>query len=92
VRAQAWPGDLEALRAGGLTIIGAVVGGGATPLAEFPPPARFALLLGAEGPGLSAAARAACDHLVTIPMSPGADSLNVATAGAIFLYALMRSG
>jgi tRNA G18 (ribose-2'-O)-methylase SpoU len=23
-------------------------------------------------------------------MSPGADSLNVATAGAIFLYALMR--
>ena len=48
------------------------------------------LLLGAEGPGLSAAAQAACDHLVTIPMSPsaGADSLNVATAGAICLYHL----
>jgi tRNA G18 (ribose-2'-O)-methylase SpoU len=63
----------------------------ATSLGAFRPPGRFALLLGAEGPGLSAAARAACDHLVTIPMSPGADSLNVATAGAIFLYALTRS-
>jgi tRNA G18 (ribose-2'-O)-methylase SpoU len=91
VRAHAWPGDLGALRTDGVTIVGAVVDAGATPLARFRPPARFALLLGAEGPGLSAAARAACDELVTIPMSPGADSLNVATAGAIFLYALTRS-
>ena len=74
----------------GSEIIGAVVEPGATPLAHFRPPARFALLLGAEGPGLSAAARACCDHLVTIPMSAGADSLNVATAGAIFLYALAQ--
>ena len=90
VRARAWPGDLEALRSDGITVIGAVVEPGATTLAHFRPPARFALLLGAEGPGLSAAARACCDHLVTIPMSAGADSLNVATAGAIFLYALAQ--
>jgi tRNA G18 (ribose-2'-O)-methylase SpoU len=90
VRAQTWPGELEALRGDGMTIVGAVVEPGATPLARYRPPARFALLLGAEGPGLSAAARASCDHLVTIPMSHGADSLNVATAGAIFLYALME--
>ncbi|HXU01425.1 MAG TPA: RNA methyltransferase [Polyangia bacterium] len=91
VRARAWPDDLEALRADGVAVVGAVVGPGATPLARFSAPARFALLLGAEGPGLSAGARACCDHLVTIPMSAGADSLNVATAGAIFLYALMRA-
>jgi tRNA G18 (ribose-2'-O)-methylase SpoU len=91
LRAQAWPEDLAALRADGVEIVGAVVEPGATPLARFRPPARFALLLGAEGPGLSAAARAACDHLVTIPMGPGADSLNVATAGAIFLYALLAA-
>jgi tRNA G18 (ribose-2'-O)-methylase SpoU len=91
VRARAWPADLAALRSDGVEIVGAVVAPGATPLARFSPPARFALLLGAEGPGLSAAARASCDHLVTIPMSPGADSLNVATAGAIFLWALMQS-
>jgi tRNA G18 (ribose-2'-O)-methylase SpoU len=96
--AAAWPAGLEALRADGVAIIGAVVEPGATPLARFVPPARFALLLGAEGPGLSAGVRAACDHLVTIPMAarpmssaPGADSLNVATAGAIFLYALTQS-
>jgi tRNA G18 (ribose-2'-O)-methylase SpoU len=90
-RASAWPGDLEALRDDGVTILGAVVEPGAIPLARFEAPARFALLLGAEGPGLSGAARAACDHLVTIPMSAGADSLNVATAGAIFLWALTQA-
>jgi tRNA G18 (ribose-2'-O)-methylase SpoU len=92
VRAQTWPGDLEALRADGVAIVGAVVEPDATPLARFAPPERFALLLGAEGPGLSTAARACCDHRVTIPMSPGADSLNVATAAAIFLWALTQAG
>ena len=91
VRASRWPHDLAALRGDGFALVAAVVEPGATPLASFRPPDRFALVLGAEGPGLSAAARDACDHRVTIPMSPGADSLNVATAGAIFLYALTRS-
>ena len=91
VRASRWPDDLAALRGDGFALVAAVVEPGATPLASFRPPDRFALVLGAEGPGLSAAARDACDHRVTIPMSPGADSLNVATAGAIFLYALTRS-
>ncbi|MGH4025221.1 MAG: TrmH family RNA methyltransferase, partial [Pseudonocardiaceae bacterium] len=44
---------------------------------------RVAWLLGAEGPGLSAAALAAADLAVRIPMAPGVDSLNVATAAAI---------
>jgi tRNA G18 (ribose-2'-O)-methylase SpoU len=79
------------LRADGVAIVGAVVEPGAAPLDRFQPPARFALLLGAEGPGLTAEARACCDHLVTIPMSAGADSLNVATAGAIFLWALTQA-
>jgi tRNA G18 (ribose-2'-O)-methylase SpoU len=88
VRLGRWPDDLQALRADGVAIIGAVLDADATPLGSFARPARVALLFGAEGPGLSAAARAACDQLVTIPMSPGADSLNVATAAALFLYAL----
>jgi tRNA G18 (ribose-2'-O)-methylase SpoU len=91
VRLARWPEALDALRAEGMPIVGAVVDAAATPLARFPPPARFALLLGAEGPGLSPAARARCDHQVTIPMSPGADSLNVATAAAIFLYQLTQA-
>jgi tRNA G18 (ribose-2'-O)-methylase SpoU len=87
VRLARWPDDLRALRADGIELVGAVLEAGATALARFAPPARAALLFGAEGPGLSPAARALCDHRVTVPMSPGADSLNVATAAAIFLYA-----
>ena len=91
IRARRWPEDLVALRAErGFRVVGAVLGGGAVPLASVAPPPRTVVLLGAEGPGLSAAAIAACDHRVTIPMSPGADSLNVATAAAIFLYHLTR--
>jgi tRNA G18 (ribose-2'-O)-methylase SpoU len=55
------------------------------PLDTFTWPERVALLFGAEGPGLSAAAKTACDQLITIPMAR-ADSLNVATAGALFLH------
>jgi tRNA G18 (ribose-2'-O)-methylase SpoU len=88
VRLGRWPEDLLALRAGGVALVGAVLDPDATPLGAFVRPPRVALLFGAEGPGLSPGARAACDHRVTIPMSPGADSLNVATAAALFLYAL----
>jgi len=87
VRLARWPEDLHDLRADGIELVAAVLEPGATPLARFEPPNRAALLFGAEGPGLSPAARALCDHRVTIPMSRGADSLNVATAAAIFLYA-----
>jgi tRNA G18 (ribose-2'-O)-methylase SpoU len=89
-RLERWPDDLRALRAQGLTLVAAALTPDATPLPRFAPPARWALLLGAEGPGLSPAALALCDHRVTIPMSasPGADSLNVATACAVMLYAL----
>ena len=91
IRLRAWPEDLVALkRDHAFAVVGAALGGGAIPLDGFKPPPRIALLLGAEGPGLSPPALAACDHRVTIPMSPGADSLNVATAAAIFLYRFTR--
>jgi tRNA G18 (ribose-2'-O)-methylase SpoU len=51
---------------------------------------RVAVLLGAEGPGLSAAVLAAADHRVTIPMRTPGDSLNVASAAAIAFYAVSR--
>jgi tRNA G18 (ribose-2'-O)-methylase SpoU len=57
---------------------------------ELPATARVrpALLLGAEGPGLTPRARAAADLAVRIPMHRGVDSLNVATAAAVACYAL----
>lgn len=51
-------------------------------------PDRVALLLGSEGEGLSQDALAAADTVVTIPMSGGVDSLNVASAAAVALWAL----
>ena len=47
-----------------------------------------ALLLGAEGPGLTEAALAASDLIVSVRMADGIDSLNVATAAAIAFHAL----
>ena len=44
------------------------------------------LVLGNEGRGLSPALTAACHERFAIPMTPGWDSLNVAVAGALFMY------
>jgi tRNA G18 (ribose-2'-O)-methylase SpoU len=57
---------------------------GGAPLHTLAPPPRLALILGAEGPGLPPTLMDHCRR-ISIPMSPGADSLNVATAGAIAL-------
>ena len=51
-------------------------------------PERVALLLGSEGDGLSRQALGVADVTVTIPMGHGVDSLNVAAASAVALYAL----
>lgn len=50
----------------------------------------LAFALGAEGEGLRRLTRGLCDHLVSIPMAPGADSLNVSVAAAVCLYEMRR--
>jgi tRNA G18 (ribose-2'-O)-methylase SpoU len=47
-----------------------------------------ALVVGAVGPGLTVAAMAAPARRVRIPLAPGIDSLNVATAAAVALHAV----
>jgi tRNA G18 (ribose-2'-O)-methylase SpoU len=88
VRAKRWPDDLLELRARGFSLAGAVLDERAISLSTFEPPPRLAILFGSEGPGLDEATRRWCDTLVTIPMAkaPTVDSLNVGTAGAVFLY------
>ena len=51
-------------------------------------PRGVAVVLGAEGPGLSEGALAAADVVVSIPMSDGVDSLNVATAAAVAFHSV----
>ena len=76
-----WPQSLHALRE--FTVLAMTPDATATPLRKIEVPRRWAVLLGAEGPGLSAAALAAADQRVRIPMADGVDSLNVATAAAV---------
>lgn len=93
VRAKRWPDDLLDLRASrGFSLVGAVLADDAQTLPSFAPPARVAVLFGSEGPGLDATMQRLCDHRVTVPMAkaPGVDSLNVATASAVFLYQLTQ--
>jgi tRNA G18 (ribose-2'-O)-methylase SpoU len=52
---------------------------------------RVALMVGAEGDGLSARALETADSVVEIPMAGGVDSLNVAAASAVALWALKNT-
>jgi len=54
----------------------------------LPLPPRLALAVSNEGAGLSAHIAARAVHLVSIPMAPGVESLNVAVATGILLHAL----
>ncbi|MGH3765253.1 MAG: TrmH family RNA methyltransferase [Pseudonocardiaceae bacterium] len=79
-----WTEDLQQLRSAGFRVAALTPAVGAVPLADAEVHhGRVAWLLGAEGPGLSAEALGAADLTVCIPMAPGVDSLNVATAAAI---------
>ena len=80
----AWPVPAEVLRGCGFTVAALTPRPAAVSLRRAGLAGRrIALVLGSEGPGLTAAALEAADLQVRIPMAPGVDSLNVATAGAI---------
>jgi len=76
---------VAALRAAGMQVLATTVDG-ETRLDEAPLGTPTAWLLGPESHGLPADIAAAADHRVRIPMSGGAESLNVAAAAAICLY------
>lgn len=90
-RIDPWPrGGVESLRAAGFTVAALALAEGSVTLEELAaaPPQRLALVLGAEGDGLSRQTVAAADLAVRIPMAGGVDSLNVAAAGAVAFWAL----
>ena len=80
-----WPALAASL---GLELL-ALSPSGAEALDVLDPPRRALLLLGTEGPGLPEGLMTRVRTL-RIPMAPGFDSLNVATAGAIALHHLAR--
>jgi rRNA methylases len=53
-------------------------------------PKRLGIVLGSEGGGIRPLILRECDYLAAIPMGGKIASLNVAVAGAVFLYELLR--
>jgi tRNA G18 (ribose-2'-O)-methylase SpoU len=88
-RLQPWPGALAAVARRGFTVV-ALDPAAPDAIEALACPGPVALLAGSEGAGLSAAARTTADRRVRIPMAPGVDSLNVATALAIALHRVAR--
>jgi tRNA G18 (ribose-2'-O)-methylase SpoU len=85
---QPWPDSLQLLTDRGIQLLALTPRPAARPVSQLVPPDRWAVLLGAEGPGLTEATLARADSWVRIPMAAGVDSLNVATAGAVALAQL----
>jgi tRNA G18 (ribose-2'-O)-methylase SpoU len=87
-----WPDGLATLRTAGFRVLALTPRTDATRLEEvvLGEEDRAALLLGAEGPGLSEQALAGSDLRVRIPMARGVDSLNIASAAAVACWVVGR--
>ncbi|MGV0642015.1 TrmH family RNA methyltransferase [Mycolicibacterium sp. XJ879] len=91
--ASDWPKDLQVLRDNGFTLLAMTPDPAADTLADVMPALadrKVAILVGAEGPGLTERVMRASDLRVRIPMSRATDSLNVATAAALAFYERTR--
>lgn len=80
---------LSCLKSGGIRSIAAVPRGGEDP-EEIDWRGKVALFVGGEGAGLPEEVTSQCDALVSIPMAAHVESMNVAAAGAILIYAARR--
>jgi tRNA G18 (ribose-2'-O)-methylase SpoU len=91
-KTDTWPHPLQTIRDAGYTLLAMTPAPDAIALQHLTPAQkeRPALILGAEGPGLTPEALKAGDVRVAIPMHNNVDSLNVATAAAITFYELTR--
>ena len=87
-----WPDTIQVLRDAGFRVLALTPAADAIDIDALPHPLeRVAILVGAEGEGLSQAAMNAADGRIRIPMSGPADSLNVTVAASIALFLAQRS-
>jgi tRNA G18 (ribose-2'-O)-methylase SpoU len=90
-RAAEWPGVLSRVRAAGYTTVALTPRAPSETLEAFagrPRPAKIAMVVGTEGAGLTPGVEASADVRVRIPMNGDVDSINLAVAAGIALYAL----
>lgn len=87
---EQWPGSIDLLHRAGFETWAMTPAADAIDISRAPVPERLAIVLGAEGPGLSEAVLDAASHRVQIPIQPEVDSLNVGHAAAIAFAAIHR--
>ncbi len=89
-RLDHWPQDMQILKDHGFTVAAFALGDGAISLDDLAAdqPDRLAMIFGTEGEGLSRLAIRGADLVVKIPMAGGVDSLNMAAASAVAIWAV----
>jgi tRNA G18 (ribose-2'-O)-methylase SpoU len=89
-RIDHWPSGVQVLQDHGFTVAAFALGDGAISLDDLAAdqPDRLAMVFGTEGDGLSRLAIKGADLVVKIPMAGGVDSLNIAAASAVAIWAL----
>lgn len=89
IRTRGHLATLVEWRASGVRIVAAVPRDG-VPMHDVDFTGPVVIVVGGEGPGLTADALAVADGTVSIPMAPVVESLNVAVAAAVILYEARR--
>ena len=89
-RIENWPEGVQVLRENGFTVAAFALTDTAISLDDLAAhlPDRLAMIFGTEGDGLSRRAVEGADLVVKIPMAQGVDSLNMAAASAVAIWAL----
>lgn len=78
-----WPDALADIHAAGFESWALTPAPGGVDVWNLPVPERLAIMLGAEGPGLSRRAMTLATHRVRLPIHDDVDSLNVGSAAAV---------
>lgn len=82
---------MKRLKEFGVWLVGLDIGPNLQPMDKTDLNIPLGLVLGSEGEGMRRLVRDTCDLMVTLPMRGHVESLNVATVGAVALYAAWQA-
>ena len=82
------PAAIESLKEAGVWVAGADMGGEPMYKADLKGP--FALVVGAEGAGVSRLVKEKCDYIVSVPLKGQMESLNASVAAAVIMFEKVR--
>ena len=75
---------IKHIKKAGVTVIGADMDG--VPIWDLPLKGAVAFVFGGESKGLSPTLRNKCDHIASVPLNLGLESLNVSVTAGVFLF------